>query len=144
MIEVSAEARVRYADTDRMGYAYHANFLVWLEVGRTEWLRAHGLSYREVEASGCILPVVTVTVRYLRPARYDDLLTIRTKLAEAKRASLSFSYQVLRDADILAEAHTTHACAAPDGKVIRMPQSLRAVLGQGSLDEALRGARGTP
>ncbi|MFN7976133.1 MAG: thioesterase family protein [Acidobacteriota bacterium] len=130
MNDVESEVRVRYADTDKMGYAYHANFLVWLEVGRTEWLRARGLCYVDVEAGGCILPVVSVTVRYLRPARYDDVLRIRTRLAEGRKASLSFAYEVRRGEEILAQGSTQHACAGPDGRVIRMPQALRDVIAE--------------
>ena len=132
---VSPELRVRYAETDRMGYAYHANFLVWFEVGRNEWMRAQGLPYTEVEAAGCILPVVSANVKFLKPAYYDDLLAIRTWVPGRGRASLRFAYEVVRGADVLVTGGTEHACTDARGKVCRMPASLaRAVDGAGSTE----------
>jgi acyl-CoA thioester hydrolase len=88
--------RVRYEETDRMGVVYHGKFFEYFEVGRTEWLRARGFAYRDIEARGTSLVVAEVSARYLAPAHYDDLLTIRTRLVESTRASLQFAYEVLR------------------------------------------------
>ena len=88
--------RVRYADTDQMGMAYHGNYVTWFEVGRTEMLRAQGMSYREVEEAGFRMPVLEVQCRYLKPARYDDELVIETVLAHLGRASMRFEYRVDR------------------------------------------------
>src|SRR5437867_12981817 len=89
--------RVRYADTDQMGFAYYANFLRWFEVGRAELIRDLGSSYRAIEEAGVALPVVEARCRYLKPARYDDLLAIETGLVELGRASVRFGYRVVRD-----------------------------------------------
>lgn len=132
--EVRPEVRVRYADTDRMGYAYYANYLVWFEVGRGEWMRARGLPYVEVEAEGCILPVVSAEVRYHRPARYDDVLAVRTWIASHGRARVGFGYEVLRAAELIVSGSTSHACTRADGRIIRMPPRLRDLI-EASLEE---------
>lgn len=120
--------RVRYAETDRMGVAYHAEYLVWFEVGRTEWIRGGGAdpdrSYRQLEAAGWFLPVIEATSRYHSPARYDDELIVRTTLAEATRARVVFDYEVLRRADgaLLAEGRSVHAVTDSLGRACRLPQ----------------------
>ena len=115
--------RVRYADTDQMGMAYHGNYARWFEVGRTEMLRAQGMSYREVEAAGIRMPVLEVHCRYLEPARYDDELVIETVLAEHGRASLRFEYRVVREADgeLLACGMTRHCFLDVEGRPVRPP-----------------------
>jgi acyl-CoA thioester hydrolase len=115
--------RVRYADTDQMGMAYHANYLRWFEVGRTEMLRALGTSYREVEEAGIRMPVLEARCRYLRPARYDDELVIETVLAQLGRASMGFAYRVLRrvDGELLARGATEHCFLDPAGRPVRPP-----------------------
>jgi acyl-CoA thioester hydrolase len=115
--------RVRYADTDQMGMAYHANYLRWFEVGRTEMLRALGMSYREVEEAGIRMPVLEARCRYLKPARYDDELAIVTTLADLGRASLCFEYRVVREADgeLLARGRTEHCFLDPAGRPVRPP-----------------------
>lgn len=126
--EACPQVRVRYADTDRMGYAYYANFLVWFEVGRNEWMREHGVPYVEIEEGGHILPVVSAEVRYMKPARYDDLLDVRTWAHAGGLASISFRYEVARHGELLATGTTLHACTGKDGKVTRMPNTLRQLL----------------
>jgi acyl-CoA thioester hydrolase len=120
---------VRYAETDQMGVAYHGNYLAWFEVGRTDLLRGTGLSYRELEGRGVRLPVIETQVRYLKPARYDDDLEIRTQLAELNGASISFDYEVWRGTEgPLATARTSHASVNGDGRVRRLPADVRRLL----------------
>jgi len=122
--------RVRYADTDQMGMAYHGHYVRWFEVGRTEMLRAQGMSYREVEEAGFRMPVLEVQCRYLRPARYDDLLRIETALAEVGRASLRFEYRVVREGDgeLLACGMTRHCFLDRTDRPVRPPAFFVALL----------------
>ena len=115
--------RVRYADTDQMGMAYHGNYVRWFEVGRTEMLRAQGMSYREVEQAGIRMPVLEVRCLYVKPARYDDELVIETVLAGLGRASLRFEYRVVRlvDGEVLACGMTRHCFLDPAGRPVRPP-----------------------
>ena len=110
--------RVRYSDTDPMGFAYYAQYLRWFEIGRAEMLRALGTSYRAVEEGGVSLPVVEAHCRYFKPARYDDLIAIETGVLVLKRASVRFGYHVVREADreLLATGHTEHCFLGRDGK----------------------------
>jgi acyl-CoA thioester hydrolase len=123
----SSQVRVRYAETDQMGVAYHGGYLAWLEVGRTDLLRGHGLTYRELELQGLRLPVIEAHVKYLRPARYDDVLEIRTRLSAATRVRLSFDYEVWRAGASrpLATATTAHAAVNLRGRPCRLPEALR-------------------
>jgi len=117
------EIRVIYGDTDQMGVVYYANYLRWFEAGRTEFLRAKGLSYSEFEArEKLILPVVEAGVTYRQPARYDDLVAVETRLAEARRASARFEYEVKRGVDLLATGFTIHACVSVAGRIERLPK----------------------
>jgi len=119
---VRCEIRVIYGDTDQMGVVYYANYLRWFEAGRTEFLRAKGLSYSDFEAhEKLILPVVEVGVSYRQPARYDDLVAVETRLAEARRASARFEYDVRRGPDLLATGFTVHACVNGAGRIERLP-----------------------
>jgi len=117
--------RVRYAETDRMGLLHHANFLVYFEMGRTELLRARGLSYREVEDAGFFLVIVDLGCKYKRPARYDDVLTIRTTVARVTHVKIVHTYRVSRDGLLLAEGHTTLACVDREGRPQPLPATLR-------------------
>src|SRR5512140_1745558 len=92
--ESTARVRVRYAETDKMGVVYYANYLVWFEVGRCEWLRATGCSYRELEAEGTVLPVIGVHCEYRRPFRYDDEVEIRAKATLLSPARVRFDYDL--------------------------------------------------
>src|SRR3954454_1125136 len=92
--------RVRYAETDRMGLLHHANYLVYFEQGRTELLRSLGMSYRDLEDQGYLLVLTRAEVRYRRPARYDDLLTVRTTLARATLVKLVHRYEVFREGEL--------------------------------------------
>lgn len=106
-----ARIRVRYAETDQMGVVYYANYLIWFEIGRVEWMRQSGFDYKQMEIEdGCRIPVVEATCRYKAPARYDDELIIQTEAAMPRGHILKFSYKLLRSTDrkLLAEGETTH------------------------------------
>jgi acyl-CoA thioester hydrolase len=122
--------RVRYADTDQMGMAYYGNYLRWFEVGRAELLRSYGMSYREVEEAGVRLPVLEARCRYLRPARYDDLLVVEVVVAGQGRASVQFAYRIVResDAELLATGMTKHCFIDPAGRPVRPPTFLSSLL----------------
>lgn len=123
--------RVRYADTDRMGVVYYANYLVWFEVGRTEWLRATGWSYREMEQDGIALPVIEAHCEYRQPARYDEELEITTRATLVTPVRVRFDYDVTRAADAMVSAvgYTVHAAVDPAGKPCRLPARVREILG---------------
>src|ERR1700680_4515708 len=108
--------RVRYAETDRMGLLHHANYLVYFEQARTELLRSQGLTYKDFEDQGFLLVLTKVEVRYKRPARYDDLLTIRTTVARNTMVRIDHCYEVFRDGELLAEAESTLACVDRSGR----------------------------
>lgn len=91
--------RVRYQETDQMGVVYHANYLVWFEVGRSDFIRNQGYSYQQFENLGLLLPVVEINCKYFAPARYDDEVTVRTKLADFSGGKMIFEYEVVRKAD---------------------------------------------
>lgn len=118
------EIRVRYPECDPMGVAHHATYPIWFEIGRTEMLRARGGNYRDLEREGVFLAVVRLEVRYRRPARYDDLLTLRTELRLVGPVKIEHSYSLFRDGELLAEASTTLACLDRDGRARALPQSL--------------------
>jgi acyl-CoA thioester hydrolase len=121
------QIRVRYAETDRMGYLHHANFLVYFEQARTELLRERGLAYRDVEDRGFLLVVIEARCRFRKPARYDDVVTVRTTVERVTHVKIVHSYKVLRDGELLAEGETTLACVDRDGR----PQALPAELSEG-------------
>ena len=117
--------RVRYAETDRMGLLHHANYLVYFEEGRTELLRSHGYAYRDLEDQGFMLVLTRVQVRYRSPARYDDLVTLRTTVVRTTLVKIEHRYELLRDGVLLAEGETTLACIDRNGKVQPLPDFLR-------------------
>jgi acyl-CoA thioester hydrolase len=126
----SAHLRVRYAETDRMGVVYYANYLVWFEVGRTEWLRQSGWTYREMEQAGFSLPVIEAACQYYQPARYDDEIEIRTRATMAGRVRVRFDYEIFRNAErqLVASGHTVHAVIDPNGRPCRPPDRVLRVL----------------
>lgn len=114
--------RVRYQETDRMGVVYHANVLNWFEIGRTEWIRSLGVPYRKLEEAGLYLPVVEAEVRFHRPALYDDVVEVRTRVTDVTPAGIAFAYEIRRRDDgadvrsaepdggeLLASGRTRHA-----------------------------------
>ena len=122
------EQRVIFGDTDQMGVVYYANYLRYFEAARGTFMRAHSMSYAEVEASGMAWPVIEAHVKYQRPARYDDLLSVELALSELRGASLRFSYTVRRGDQVLADGYTEHACIGRDGRAVRFPPALRETL----------------
>jgi acyl-CoA thioester hydrolase len=125
-----ARYRVIYGDTDQMGVAYYANYLRWLEIGRTELLRQTGFPYTGIESRGLHFPVTEVTCSYFKPARYDDQLVIETSLADLGRASLVFRYEIYRqdNPEPIASGSTKHACVDGQGRVTRIPRDLLVAL----------------
>ncbi|MHB9154460.1 MAG: acyl-CoA thioesterase [Endomicrobiales bacterium] len=119
------EIRVPYADTDQMGMVYYANYLVYFERGRTEWLREHGLTYRNLEEKGMYFPVVECECRYQAPACYDDLLRVRTGIGGKGPASIEFVYEISRDGKLLATGWTKHPLVNRDFKPVRLPPGIR-------------------
>jgi acyl-CoA thioester hydrolase len=119
--------RVRYAETDRMGVVYYANYFVWFEVGRTEWLRETGWTYRDMESDGVGLPVIEAHCEYRQPARYDDEIEIRTRATLLTPVRMRFDYEVIRASDDapVASGHTVHAALDPSGRPCRLPQRVR-------------------
>jgi len=122
--------RVRYAETDQMGVAWHGHYLAWFEVGRTDLLRREGVAYRDLENEGLRLPVIEAELRFLRPARYDDVLEIRTRVVEVRGARVRFDYEVHREGTEgpLATGATAHAASDTAGRARRLPETLRRLL----------------
>jgi acyl-CoA thioester hydrolase len=117
--------RVRYSETDKMGIVYYANYLVWFEIGRAEFCRARGFSYRDMEEQdNAFLVVAEAYCRYKAPAYYDDELLIRTHIAELRRRSLRFGYEIIRVSDdqIIAEGETGHVVTDANGRVRSFPE----------------------
>jgi acyl-CoA thioester hydrolase len=126
----ATELRVRYAETDRMGIVYYANYLVWCEVGRVEFMRALGGSYAELEAKGYGLAVAEATVRYLAPARFDDPVRIETTLASVRSRAVTFDY-VISHAETgtrFATAYTALVSIDSSGRPTALPPEFRALL----------------
>jgi acyl-CoA thioester hydrolase len=121
MIRSRASVTVRYAETDMMGVVYHANYLPWFEIGRTTLLKEIGISYRDLETDGFRLPVLEVSARYLRPARYDDALEVITVLKERPLVRIRLEYEVRRGDELLATGTTVHAFVDLQGGIVRPP-----------------------
>ena len=123
--------RVRYAETDRMGVVYYANYFVWFEVGRTEWLRETGWTYREMESDGVALPVIEAHCEYRQPARYDDEVEIHTRATLLTPVRIRFDYELRRGEGVQAAAvgHTIHAAVDGTGRPCRLPARVRDTLG---------------
>ena len=125
MLSGEVSIRVRYAETDRMGLLHHANYLVYFEQGRTELLRSRGLTYKELEDQGFLLVLTKVEVRYRSPARYDDLLTLKTSVVRTTAVRIDHRYELFRDGTLLAEGSSTLACVDRDGRLQELPAFLR-------------------
>jgi len=122
--------RVRYAETDKMGVVYHANYFMWFEVGRCELLRAIGKSYRDLEAEGIRLPVIEAHCEYKSPALYDDELVVKTRGNLLSPARVEFLYEISRPADGILNAvgRTVHASLDTNGRPCRLPDYIGALL----------------
>jgi acyl-CoA thioester hydrolase len=125
----TSRIRVRYAETDKMGVVYYANYLVWFEVGRTDLLRGLGWSYRDMEVEGVSLPVIEAHCDYQQSARYDDDLDVVTEGMMLSPARMRFTYRILRAADraAVASGHTEHAAVNTQGRPCRLPERIRKV-----------------
>lgn len=122
--------RVSYGEVDAMGYVYYGHYPHWFERARSQFIRERGMSYAEVEARGVLLPVRDMSIRYVRPARFDDEVRVRAGIGEWGRASIVFVYQVFGPPEggtLLATGMTRHACASRDGKPIAAPDWLKAL-----------------
>ncbi len=137
--------RVRYAETDQMGVVHHSNYLVWFELGRSDFCRARGFSYKDMEEKDDALMVVAEAYcRYKSPAFYEDIVIIRTKLAEIRSRSVQFVYEVFREADdlLLAEGETLHLVTDKNKKVRSLPSQYKAMLLGENVPEAAQLPRG--
>lgn len=129
----TTEYRVIYGDTDQMGVVYYANYPRLFERGRGELVRELGLPYAEVEEKGFGLPVTELYCHYHNPAKYDDLLIIKTEVTRLRRASMTFEYSICKKGEeetVLVTGKTIHACCTHEGKIVRVPEFLLEVLGQ--------------
>lgn len=122
------ELRVRYQETDGQGHVHHSNYLNYFEAARTEMLRSWGKSYRDMEDSGSILVIVHAQCDYQIPARFDDVLTIETRLVKAKGVRLKHEYTISRDQDTICRGHTIVACIDTQGKPKRLPQWMQLTI----------------
>jgi acyl-CoA thioester hydrolase len=114
--------RVRYAETDQMGIVYYANYLIWMEVGRSDYCRECGFSYRDLERNEhAFLAVAEASCRYIAPAHYDDEILVETEITRLNRRAVEFSYKIKSGPTLLAEGRTLHVVIGPDGKPRSMP-----------------------
>lgn len=134
-MESLTEIRVRYAETDAMGIVHHSHYVVWMELGRSDFLRQLGMSYAEWEAMGVKLPVNGIALTYRSPARYDELVRVRTTLKSLTRRQVAFTYRIEREGLLLAEGESRHLVAGNDGRAATMPEDLLALL-RGPLNPA--------
>ena len=127
---VDVDIRVRYAETDQMGVAYYANYLIWFEVGRSDFCRKRGFCYADLEALGYKLVVTDVNCRYRNSARYDETVVVRTRLKAINRRMVTFGYQVLRKdkEEVIAEGETRHICVDSRGKTKSLPEKFLVCL----------------
>ena len=122
--------RVRYAETDKMGVVYYAHYFVWFEIGRTEWLRETGWTYRAMEEEGLGLPVIEAHCEYKNSAHYDDDLEIRTRARLVSAVRIGFDYEIVRrtDSQLIASGYTVHVTLDRSGRPVRLPSRVRELL----------------
>ncbi len=127
---VESTMRVRYAETDAMGIVYHANYLVWFEVGRGDLSRQMGADYRHWEEGGYMLPAVEAFCRYLSPARYGDVVVVSTWVEDVRSRKVTFAYEArMQDSGrVLATGRTVHICVGRDGHPVQIPAAWRAAM----------------
>jgi len=123
MITSRSQVTVRYAETDMMGIVYHANYLPWFEIGRTNLLKEQGFSYRELEASGYRLPILEISAKYRRPALYDDTITIISTIKEKPSLRINISYEVFRGEELLMTGRSQNAFVDRQGMPTRPPEA---------------------
>ena len=108
MLSNIIQFRIRYAETDQMSFVYHGNYAQYFEMGRIEWLRNLGISYKNMEENGIMLPVINLNINYIKPAKYDDLLTLKTTLEKMPSAKIEFKYEIYNEKkELLTTANTT-------------------------------------
>lgn len=139
MVTHKTTYRVIYGDTDKMGIAYHANYLRWFEIGRSEMFRSSGVTYKAIEEKGVLLPVSEVFCKFLFPARYDDVLVIKTSVDNDFKGGIKFVYTIASEDSqkVLAKGYTKHACIDRNGRVIRPPNFLTDIV-SGSVTKTQR------
>jgi acyl-CoA thioester hydrolase len=128
VITSRSQITVRYAETDMMGVVYHGSYLPWFEIGRTTLLKEVGLPYRQLEAEGYRLPVLEISAKYLRPALYDDVITIVTTMREKPVLRIRLAYEVFRGEELLATGESMHAFIDLQGRPVRPPASMAAAM----------------
>ncbi|HEY5490625.1 MAG TPA: thioesterase family protein [Gemmatimonadaceae bacterium] len=133
--ETVSDIRVRYAETDQMGVVYHANYLIWCEIGRTDFIRSRGMSYADMERQGFLLAVTEVTMRLHASARYDDLVRVTTRLVSVRSRAVEFAYEITRPdtGASIASVGTTLVSVSPEGRPVTLPAGIRALLDRGPL-----------
>jgi acyl-CoA thioester hydrolase len=124
LCETDVEARVRYSECDSMGVAHNSVYAIWMELARTELLRRQGMAYRDLEASGVFFVVARLSVRYHRPARYDEVLRIHVSMAQSHGVKVEHQYQIFRGDELLATGATTIVCLDAAGKLRPVPEEL--------------------
>ena len=117
--------RVRYQETDSMGVVYYANYLVWFEVARTEYMRASGICYRAMEEKGMYMMVAEVRCRYKAPARYDDIVRIQAWIPKIKNSSMQFEYKLCIGDKLIATGESIHVFTGRSGRPVRIPEEIR-------------------
>ena len=122
--------RVRYAETDKMGVVYYANYFVWMEIGRTDYCKSVGFSYRDMERDDANMAVADASCRYMAPARYDDEILVRTKVERLSRRLVTFVYTIsnVETGQLLAEGRTVHITVRKDGKTSSVPEPYYSLL----------------
>jgi len=130
MLTHRTTSRVIYGDTDKMGYAYNANYLRWFEIGRSEMFRSMGMAYKTIEKKGIFLPVSEVHCKFLAPIQYDDVLVIETSLDTGVKGGMKFDYCILSEdgEKIHAKGYTKHACVDKNGRVVRPPDFIKELI----------------
>lgn len=124
-LESTTAIRVRYAETDAMGIVHHSVYPIWMELGRSDFLREQGQSYAEWERQGVMMSVAEIFVKFRSPARYDEMVQVRTQLLEANRRKIVFGYEISRDGVRLVEGRTVHVVTGPDGRARTLPDQDR-------------------
>ncbi len=126
MLKHKTTCRVRYGDTDKMGFVYHANYFRWFEVGRSEMFRSMGIPYKSIESKGFFLPLSEMHCTFNAPSQYDDILVIETSIDTRYRAGMKFDYKIFGENNdkLLASGYTKHAFVDSDGRVVRPPKFL--------------------
>lgn len=128
MKNFETDIRVRYQETDNMGVVYYANYLVWFEVARTEYLRSLGILYTRIEEKGFYLMVASVSCQYKSPAKYDDLVRVQTWISEIKNSSMKFEYKLFVGEKLIATGDSIHVFTNKSGRPVRMPEEIKKLV----------------